>query len=1143
MPAKSAAALVRSGMALISSILLLAAGTVAADSAIPAASAGGTVSAEQIDTAINAVMAREGLSDETRNAVIDRLRDAQAQLQNRQSSESMADAYAKALETAPVETKALRVRLDEPVGPPPTADSLGITDDMPLDEIERLLSSRATEIAGAEARLAELDSQLNALEERPAAARQRINGLRATRDEIAAQVDASPIPGESPLLTDARKLAAQLRLDARTAELTQLEKELASQAVRFELMRAQRDFAARAASRLRKEADVLQVIVNERRQRAAEQALQEAALAELAAAGSHPAIRKLAEGNAELTKELPAIAAETERVTQELRQVEEKVRQIEQAYTRSQQRLEIGGVSQVIGQLFVEERRNLPQVSQYRAEVRARRATLSQIGLAQVRIEEQRRDLTPIAANIESVMAEVDDGTISDEELEDINDQVERLLRQRRDLLNQVGATYTSYIRGLGDLDVAQQALLDTADRYKEFLDRHLLWIPSAKLFGPESVRNLLPALAWVLSPASWNEALLASYNTLQDNLVVTVLALVILLAVVVARGPLAARRREIDARVGHIASDNIGLTLEALGIAALRVLPLPLALTFVSWPLRGGVEQTEFGAALSVALMAVAPFLYNTMLFRYLCGNNGVLLAHFGWGAGRLPAIRRQLDRIIVIGVPVIFVAALTYNSPVAGYRESLGRLAFIVIMILFSGVARPLLHPVKGVAASYYARYTTGWTYKLRWLWYWLVAGAPLALAVLSIVGYLYTASMLTSQLVDTFWMLMVLGVVNLVIRRWLALTRQKIAVQQERERQELEAATEGDKKIEGELPAIESKPLDLDAIDQQTRRLVNAVLVFVGVLLGWGIWSDFVPALGILEQVSIWSRTVTIDGQDVSAPVTLADLLLALVVAVVTTIAAKNLPGLMEITVLQRMTLQPGSRYAINTLVRYVVIMIGTIAVLNIIGWDWSRIQWLVAALSVGLGFGLQEIVANFVSGLVILFERPVRVGDTVTVGQLTGKVSRVRIRATTITDWDRKEIIVPNKAFITEQVVNWTLSDPITRIVIPVGISYSSDVNLAHQIMGDTLRSLPLVLDEPEPRVYFVGLGDSSLNFNLHVYSRELEDRMPLTDAVHKAILAALRKHGIEIPFPQRDLHVRSVNRDIGRLDLDNEGVDR
>jgi potassium efflux system protein len=210
---------------------------------------------------------------------------------------------------------------------------------------------------------------------------------------------------------------------------------------------------------------------------------------------------------------------------------------------------------------------------------------------------------------------------------------------------------------------------------------------------------------------------------------------------------------------------------------------------------------------------------------------------------------------------------------------------------------------------------------------------------------------------------------------------------------------------------------------------------------------------------------------------------------------------------------------------------------VAVLNIVGWKWSQIQWLVAALSVGLGFGLQEIVANFVSGLVILFERPVRVGDTVTVGELTGTVSRVRIRATTITDWDRKEIIVPNKSFITEQVINWTLSDPITRIVIPVGISYGSDVQLAHRVMEETLLAMPLVLDDPPPKVYFVGFGESSLNFRLNVYSRELADRLPLTHAVHEQLLGALRKNGIEIPFPQRDLHVRSVDEKIVGLKRD------
>jgi potassium efflux system protein len=1122
--------------------LFLAAGAVADDSPIPAASASGEISAEQLDTAINAVMAREGLSDEIRNAIIDRLRDAQAQLQNRLSSASAAATYAAALDTASAETEALRRQLDEPTAPPPTAEGLSIRDDTPVDEIERLLSRRTTEVAGAEARLSERESQLNTLEERPAVARQRINELRATRDEIAAQVDAAPIPGESPLLTDARKLAAQMRLDARSAEVTQLEQELASHGVRSELVRAQRDIEARNVARLRLEADLLQEIVNGRRQVAAAQALQQAALVEISVAGSHAAIQTLAQGNAELTRSLPTIAADTERITQELSRVELQARGIELAYARSVQRLEIGGVSHAIGRLFVEERRNLPKVGQYRAEVRARRTILSQIGLAQVRIEEQRRDLTPISASIDAIMAEVDDGTLSNEELEAIREQVEELLRQRRELLNQVGATYTSYIRALGDLDVTQQALLDTAEQYKEFLDRNLLWIPSADIFGPEAIRNLLPALAWLLSPASWSEVLLAGLNTLRDNLSIAILLLMILLAVVLAHRPLAGRLRQIDARVGHVASDNIGLTLQALGVAAIRVAPLPLALAFAAWPLRAGIEQTEFGSALAVALTVVSPFLYNNLLFRLLCASDGILQVHFGWGAGRLPDIRRQLDRIIAIGAPLIFIAALSYNSPVSGHPESLGRLAFVLIMVLLSGVTRPLLHPIKGVATSYYARFPSGWVYRLRWFWYWIAISTPLLLAATSLIGYLYTSAMLTRQLIDTFWLVLTLGVVNLVIRRWSALTRQKLAVQQEQEQRELEAASESEARAEGELPDVESKPLDLDAIDQQTRRLVKAVLVFVGVLLGWGIWSDFLPALGILDEVSLWSQTVTIDGQDVSAPVTLADLLLALVVAAVTTIAAKNLPGLMEITVLQRMTLQPGSRYAVNTLVRYVVTMIGAVAILSIIGWDWSRIQWLVAALSVGLGFGLQEIVANFVSGLVILFERPVRVGDTVTVGQLTGKVSRVRIRATTIIDWDRKEIVVPNKAFITEQVINWTLSDPITRIVIPVGISYSSDVNLAHRVMEETLRNLPLVRDEPEPKVYFMGFGESSLDFSLRVYSRVLEDRLPLTHAVHKEILAALRQNGIEISFPQRDLHVRSVSPDIKGFGAKDEGAD-
>jgi len=139
------------------------------------------------------------------------------------------------------------------------------------------------------------------------------------------------------------------------------------------------------------------------------------------------------------------------------------------------------------------------------------------------------------------------------------------------------------------------------------------------------------------------------------------------------------------------------------------------------------------------------------------------------------------------------------------------------------------------------------------------------------------------------------------------------------------------------------------------------------------------------------------------------------------------AKNIPGLLEIVVLQKLPIDTGGRFAVTAIARYLITVVGVVVAFGAIGVGWSKVQWLVAAISVGLGFGLQEIFANFVSGLMLLFERPIRIGDVVTVGGITGTVTRIRIRATTITDWDRKELVIPNKEFITGQVVNWTLSD--------------------------------------------------------------------------------------------------------------------
>jgi potassium efflux system protein len=260
---------------------------------------------------------------------------------------------------------------------------------------------------------------------------------------------------------------------------------------------------------------------------------------------------------------------------------------------------------------------------------------------------------------------------------------------------------------------------------------------------------------------------------------------------------------------------------------------------------------------------------------------------------------------------------------------------------------------------------------------------------------------------------------------------------------------------------------------------------------------------------------------------AHLTLADVLAAVLVLFLTNVAARNLPALLELALLQRLPLDGGARYAVTTILRYVILIAGVSALSTALGIGWRDIQWLVAALTFGLAFGLQEIFANFVSGLIILLERPVRVGDIVTVGTTEGRVTQLRMRATTILDWDRRELLVPNKEFITSSVINWTLSDPITRIVVPVGIAYGSDTAKARRLLLEAARADRMVLDDPEPSAIFKGFGDSTLDFQLRVFIASRDLWPSVVDGLHTRIDDSFRAAGVEIAFPQRDLHIRSA----------------
>jgi potassium efflux system protein len=262
-----------------------------------------------------------------------------------------------------------------------------------------------------------------------------------------------------------------------------------------------------------------------------------------------------------------------------------------------------------------------------------------------------------------------------------------------------------------------------------------------------------------------------------------------------------------------------------------------------------------------------------------------------------------------------------------------------------------------------------------------------------------------------------------------------------------------------------------------------------------------------------------------------VTLGSLAMALVIVILTVIVTRNVPGLLEIVILRRLPLDRGVRFAIITLFRYILAVVGMVLAFSEIGIGWSKVQWLIAAMTVGLGFGLQEIFANFVSGLIILFEQPIRVDDVVTISEVTGKVSKIRIRATTIRRWDQRELVVPNKEFITGRLINWTLSDNVLRREFVVGIAYGSDIAKAEKILYDVARANPLVLSDPEPMVIFKNFGDNSLEFELRVYISGIDNYVPVWHGINCTIDSEFRKAGIEIAFPQRDLHIRSANTSI------------
>jgi potassium efflux system protein len=313
--------------------------------------------------------------------------------------------------------------------------------------------------------------------------------------------------------------------------------------------------------------------------------------------------------------------------------------------------------------------------------------------------------------------------------------------------------------------------------------------------------------------------------------------------------------------------------------------------------------------------------------------------------------------------------------------------------------------------------------------------------------------------------------------------------------------------------------------DTVRNNIKKLLSIVAIFIWLKVTldlFALWDYVVAFIKTILFSELNTGTITLS---------LADIFAFIVTIFTAIFVSRFITTVLDEDVYQRVRLGRGVSFAISAVIRYGIILLGFLLAVSALGIGMDRITILLGALGVGIGFGLQTIVNNFVSGMILIFERPIHIGDSVEVGTVAGIITRIGIRASTIRSFDGADITIPNGTLLSDSVTNWTMSDRIRRIELPVGVAYGTDTDMVIEALYGSLEEQKGILSDPKPQIIFNGFGDSSLDFMLRAWVADNDEFITIRSDIALSMNRALRAYNIEIPFPQRDLHLRSVSPDL------------
>lgn len=1033
--------------------------------------------------------APEGGMPDGSKTTLDLYVDVMNQLREAQAHAATEKSYTESLTTAPQQESEIRARMDSKDyrGSDIDADSLSTLNQ---GDLESKLAEIRVSLRDANAAKDNLDRQIATAQNRAPEIQTRIETIDQRLAELPAP-DITIQPDLEPSAYEAGQWTSLSESRALVAERHMLEAQLTSQPVRFSRRKVESDELAMTVDGLQYQVQALEAELAVRAQASTSESSVE--LAE--DSPGYETVQRIIGENQELQSQSSELSSFLKLMEEEDNRVKQVQQSLAKQFDTVKQIVALSENSPSLGHVLMTHWHQKDMFSWQETQL----DNVSEIGdhvIQRARYEELLALLTTTTDYIQKEFAASDDQPEIEQDEAALN-AAKELARARRDLLTELIAVETKLINSHGSIDRTRQQLEEQYKQYRRYLGSRILWVPSHPPISlgfweniKQDSKNLVDQVSG-LRPIHFTPA--------------TGLLLILVLLSLLFRKTVKQYVASQKAKVGNVRKDHIGLTFGALLITAFRSLIIPLFLVVLARDL--GHASSAAAPYLSSSLSGSARDLFLLILLRISCEPNGLAQLHFNWPQQTCARIRKLTTSLLIWAWPPLLIAALVFRVEVDSVNIVLGRLIFavamIVVLVLFT------LH--------FWRKYQNrSKKSRLDLLILLIINSTILFLIIASQAGYIYTGYVLFDGIIRSLALGILLVYFYNFMKRWLTLVNRRM-----RFRNVLAARQAAN---DDEAGVVEFEESEAYALSTSISQLLKAGTIILAVIGYAYLWAPLFSALEAMKRVTLWTTSDVSQGEAVITSITLASVAMALFIGILSYSAARTIPSLISLILRSRENVTPGTRYAVAKILEYVIFGAGFIAILSILGLQWSNLQWLVAALGVGIGFGLQEIIANFISGLIILFERPIRVRDIITVGDSSGEVIRIQIRATTIRDFEGKELLVPNKEFVTGRLLNWTLSDSRTRMNLDVGITYGSNARKASSVMEEILLTHPLILQDPLPYVVFKQFGESSVDLRARFYVADVDNRVTLLSDLHHRIYEKFGEEGIVIAFPQLDVHL-------------------